>query len=200
MNPGLRKKRSLEDLEKIINRNADLTKYCYKCYIIKTRSSKHCIICDNCYDRFDHHCFWLNKCVAKRNYNLFLFFLFEAFLYLVSVLFINIYGLINLTEVIGNKDICNNYIIFGKFYFENLCKNIFNNDYKIIHIIINTILILIIFSFLIPEFMLLVLHVHVCCTNYREQKKSARTESISSASMMNEDDSILFISKSPSNA
>ena len=197
MNPGLRKKRSLEDLEKIINRNADLTKYCYKCYIIKTRRSKHCIICDNCYDRFDHHCFWINNCVAKRNYNLFLFFLFETFLYLVSVLFINIYGLINLEEVI-DIDICNNYIIFGKFYFENLCKNIFNNDYKIIHIIIDIILTLVIFSFLIPEFMLLVLHVHVCCTNYREQKKNNRIKSISSATMMNEDDSILFISKSPS--
>ena len=198
MNPGLRKKRSLEDLEKIINRNADLTKYCYKCYVIKTRSSKHCIICDNCYDKFDHHCFWINKCVAKRNYILFLFFLFETFIYLVSVLFINIYGLINLKEDINNKDICNNYIIFGRFIFERLCENIFNNDYKIVHLIINTLLTLIIFLFLIPEFMLLILHIHVCCTNYREQKKNTRTESISSTSMMNEDDSILFISKSSS--
>ena len=45
--PGLKKKKNLDDLKDLINKNSDLTKYCYKCFIKKTKTSKHCIFCDN---------------------------------------------------------------------------------------------------------------------------------------------------------
>ena len=77
------------------NDDLDLSKYCYKCFIEKTKISKHCIVCDKCYDDFDHHCYWINKCVAKNNYYLFISFLIITFFYLSFLLFMCILGLIN---------------------------------------------------------------------------------------------------------
>lgn len=61
-------KKGEDEVKNLVNKNIDLTKYCYKCFIKETRFSKHCIICDRCYDKFDHHCYWINKCVAKKLY------------------------------------------------------------------------------------------------------------------------------------
>ena len=55
IDPGVRRRRSLEELKSLLKNKVDLTKYCYKCFVLKTKTSKHCIICDCCYNNFDHH-------------------------------------------------------------------------------------------------------------------------------------------------
>ena len=131
--PGIVESKTLNDLEKILNKNVDLTKYCYKCYVERKKNTKHCIICNKCYSEFDHHCYWINQCVAEKNYNLFFFFLFETFLYLSYLLFICIFGLIHYCKFkspyifyfYGLKLKSNNYI-FSKL-----------GDHKYFHLIFN---------------------------------------------------------------
>ena len=183
--PGLKKKRLLVDLKDLINRNSDLTKYCYKCFIKKTKTSKHCIICDNCYEKFDHHCYWINQCVAKRNYSWFIFFLFEAAIYLLFILIICILSLIKINKYKLKKCIQNVFNLS-----ESICENVFKNK-SVIHLIINILLILIVLSFLIPELLLLLLHINVCLTNYRQEKKR-QTSAISASTSLLNDDSSLF--------
>jgi ankyrin repeat protein len=200
IDPGLRKKKNLFDLEKIVDKNNDLTKYCYKCFIQKTRNSKHCIICNNCYDDFDHHCFWINKCVAKNNYSIFLIFLFIVFIYLVLLLIIISYVLYNINNLFSTEikdiDYCESFFIF----YESICKFLFEKEkekekfkFRLVHLILNILLIVIILGFLIPESLLLGLHLHVCCTNYREQKRRRQNSStFSSTSEMSEDANALI--------
>ena len=164
--PGIVESKTLNDLEKILNKNIDLTKYCYKCYVERKKNTKHCIICNKCYSEFDHHCYWINQCVAEKNYNLFFFFLFETFLYLSYLLFICIFGLIHYCKFkspyifyfYGLKLKSNNYI-FSKL-----------GDHKYFHLILNILMIVIVLFFLIPEFLLLILHIHVYCSNYKLKK------------------------------
>ena len=201
INPGVKMKNNLNELKDLLlNKNADLTKFCYKCFIKKTRTSKHCIICDNCYDKFDHHCYWINKCVAKRNYKIFIFFLFEAAIYLLIILVITGLSLFKINFLNSNsfdkKNLCNQYIKLNLGFLENICEKVFNNKY-ILHFILNILLILIILSFLIPEFLLLILHIRVICTNYREER-NRRATSFSTASLINEDDSSILVSNSTS--
>ncbi len=194
--PGLRGKNNLHDLEKVIDENKDLTKYCYKCYIEKTRTSKHCIICDNCYEDFDHHCFWINKCVAKNNYCYFLTFLYIAFIYLAIFLLITILTLIEIF-FIHDKGYCdNNYFLLNGFY-ESICKFFLKDSYFFYIRIINILLMIFILCFIIPESFLLYLHMHVCCSNYREEKRQRRNRrqhpsAFSASSMLSEDDNALL--------
>ena len=194
-NPGIKPKKDLEFLKSLIDNNKDLTKYCYKCFVRKTRNSKHCIICDNCYEKFDHHCFWINKCVAKKNYRWFFIFLFESVFYLifiVSIAIINLIKMINLKksdDKYSIKIFCEEFYITK--YFSDKCQKSFD-DNLIAPIIINIILMLAILFFLIPEFLLLILHIHVCCSNYKRKKYRTTTAStLSSVSLMNSNDSFI---------
>ncbi len=189
IDPGKLKSNTLNTLKKFIDNGEDLTKYCYKCFIKKTSTSKHCIICDNCYKDFDHHCYWINKCVAGRNYNLFLCFLFETFLYLLIVLYISILGLIHNFK---DPKQPNNYIFnfYGlHFYSSNFITKQFKNIEETISIILNILLILINLSFLIPEALLLILHIHVYFSNYKFKKnkeKRSISNSLIEASIMSD--------------
>ena len=197
--PGLQKKNNLDFLENLINKNIDLTKYCYKCFIKKTRTSKHCIVCDRCYEKFDHHCYWINKCVAKNNFPIFLFFLFETTLYLTITLVINILSLININAVNNENFITDSCKKKSWNFFSFACKQLFSIKGKfIIHLILNILLILLILSFLIPEFLLLILHIKVFCSNYKEEKYRNTTSSFSTTSLINEDDNSLLLSNSSS--
>ena len=202
IDPGVKMKNNLDGLKELIfDGKTDLTKYCYKCFIKKTRTSKHCIICDNCYDKFDHHCYWINKCVAKRNYKFFIIFLFEAAVYLIIILAITVLSLIKINKLNSSsyekEKLCKNYIKLNFDFLQDSCKIIFNKNNFIIHLSLNILLILIILSFLIPEFLLLILHMHVIFTNYREEK-NRRATSFSTASLLNEDDSSILVSNSTS--
>ena len=202
INPGLKAKKDLKYLEELINNNKDLTKYCYKCFIKKTSTSKHCIICNRCYDNFDHHCFWINKCVAKRNYPLFIIFLFEVAFYLITILTITILSLVKMFQNLNNKlktqDLCKKYNYFQLDYFDNICQFIFKDTIFLIHLILNISLILIILFFLIPEILLLILHIHVLCTNYKEEKNNRNNESFSTNTLLNEGDNSLLPSNNTS--
>ena len=184
--PGEKKKNDLKELKKLLENELDenkkgddlnLAKYCYKCFIKKEKYSKHCIVCDKCYDDFDHHCYWINKCVAKKNYNLFISFLFITFFYLCFVLIIDILGFYNYFKKI-KPNIKYSFV----FSFINLeyPKNILgdNNLYALLASIISLLLINLIF--LIPVFLLLILHLKVCCSNLKIQRN------ISSSSINNE--------------
>lgn len=191
IDPGMIEKKGEDEVQNLLKKNIDLTKYCYKCFIKKTRYSKHCIICDRCYDRFDHHCYWINKCVAKKNYNYFLMFLFEVFLYLSFILVTSIFGVINFNDENDFKHIENNlkFCIYN-FLFKKL--SIFGN--KILHLVLNVILSLIILSFLIPECLLLMFNVYVCCSNYRTEKTRRDTTSFSTTTFGDGNDNSLLIS------
>ena len=164
INPGLIEPKHEKDLKALINKGIDINKYCYECFIKKSIDIKHCIICHKCYEKFDHHCYWINKCVAKNNYSVFIGFLVETFFYLLIVLFISILALIHL--IAGNDGETYVYNIFTEFTF----KSNFLWDNKFYYYILNILLIVIDLFFLIPETLLLILHLHICCTNYREKK------------------------------
>ena len=174
--PGVIPGESIQKLEKLLEGNEDLIKYCYKCFVKKTRYSKHCIICNKCYDNFDHHCYWINKCVAGNNYNLFLIFLFETFLYLAFVLVISIFGLIKSFKVENGKNHIF-YFFFINLYNENKISRIIPNQ-KYLNITLSIIMIVIVLFFLIPETLLLLLHINVYCSNYKQNrhKKNKRKD------------------------
>ena len=177
--PGEMKKNDLKELEKLLdnelneNKKGDdlnLAKYCYKCYIEKKNYSKHCIVCDRFYKDFDHHCYWINKCVAKNNYNIFISFLFITFFYLCFVLIIDGLGFYNYFNIEEEK----NYIF--EFYFINLKypRNILPGDNNKISLLVSIIILLIInLLFLIPVFLLLILHLKVCCSNLKLQRRAS---------------------------
>ena len=152
VDPGIKRKKTLDELQGLLNRNVDLSKYCYKCFVKKTRNSKHCIICDCCYEKFDHHCYWINKCVAKRNFFLFIIFLFETAFYLLIMLIICVLSILKikfLNEEDFKADIfCNKFNYLNIEFFQEKCELWFTIKIKfIIHIIINILLMIIILIF-----------------------------------------------------
>ena len=170
-------------LEKEINEDKkekddlDLAKYCYKCFVEKTKDSKHCIVCEKCYEDFDHHCYWINKCVAKKNYYFFILFLFITFFYLSSLLFLCIRGIIKYNTIPVTQY---NFFLFS-YKLISIEKNIFNSifgDNGYFHLILIILLLLINITFLLPEFLLLILHLNVCCNNLKVKKKKGRESSI----------------------
>lgn len=167
MDPGVIRAKSLTYLDKKIDKGAELNKYCYECYVEKTKDSRHCFICHKCYDNFDHHCYWINKCVAKNNYRIFISFLCETFIYLLLVLAIGILGLVHLIKDNNDKYIYNSSIGF------TLESDCICGD-KIFYYMLNIILIVMDLFFLIPETLLLILHLNIYCTNYRENKKKIK--------------------------
>ena len=185
--PGIIQPEPEKKLEKLLNENKNLIKYCYKCFVLKTKNSKHCIICNKCYDNFDHHCYWINKCVAGRNYLLFLFFLIETFLYLGIVLVIAILGLIHSFK--GDVHIFH----FFKYNLpsQNAITKYVTNQ-KVMNIALSVIMIMINLFFLIPETLLLILHIKVYSSNYKEirnsqkNKKRKKNPTLIETSLMND--------------
>jgi len=97
--PGtLKKKEKLSlNLEK-----ENLFSFCPFCKVKKTQLSKHCIICNSCVDGFDHHCYWVNNCIGKKNYTLFLLFLFLVLLNISLNIGISILGNITIIKAFSS--------------------------------------------------------------------------------------------------
>lgn len=51
-------------------------KYCRFCQHNVYLHSRHCAICDKCIDYYDHHCVYLNTCIGRKNYKLFIAFIY----------------------------------------------------------------------------------------------------------------------------
>ena len=94
MDPGKIPAKDISFVKQLIEKNEDLTKYCYKCFIKKEKDTIHCIICNKCFSNFGHHCYCINNCIANNNYCLFVVFLFETVVILLFILLMSILGLI----------------------------------------------------------------------------------------------------------
>ena len=168
LDPGVIPANNDAFLNGLIEQNKDLTNYCYKCFVKKERNNKHCVICHKCYKDFDHHCFWINKCVAKNNYNLFIIFLFECFIYLCITFLISILGLIKIISIkfeINEENIKN--IIYPE---EMISKYIFKEQLKYVHFGLNIFLMLLTLFFLIQEGILIFLHCNLAFSNKKIKK------------------------------
>ena len=197
IDPGVKRKRTLEDLKNSLRKNVDLTKCCYKCFILKTKTSKHCIVCDCCYEKFDHHCFWINKCVAKNNFVLFIIFLFLTSIYLSVGFIIVILGLINIgllnEDDFDVENFCKVHLWLRYFKSNEICETLYDDEF-VIHLVFNIILTLINIIFLIPECFLLFLHINVimkkCKKNKIDKKDKFR---ISESTLINDNDNSFHI-------
>ena len=165
-NPGEIHGINLEKLDEIIDKGENLNNYCPKCLVKKKRNSEHCIVCNKCYDDFDHHCYWINNCVAKRNYSIFILFLFIALILLLIILSSGIFGLI--------------YGIRDGFNVTNNFLRVIFFDKSLMNIILNIGLIVLNLSFLIPEMMLVILHMYVISYNKKHRKRNnSRSKTLS---------------------
>ena len=63
--------------EQVFNGQRIKLKYCRSCFILRPPGSSHCNECNLCVENFDHHCPWLGTCIGKKNYKLFLGFLYN---------------------------------------------------------------------------------------------------------------------------
>ena len=50
-------------------------KFCKTCSLLRPPRASHCPVCGVCVERFDHHCPWVGTCIGKKNYALFVTFL-----------------------------------------------------------------------------------------------------------------------------
>ena len=166
----------------MIKKGENLNQYCYECYIEKSEERNHCIICHRCYENFDHHCFWINKCIAKNNYCIFLCFLIEAFLYLAVALGIGILGIIHLIK--GNNG--EKYIYYNSFIKFTFRSDFLFHNYKYYYAL-NIILISLNVFFLIPETLLLILHLHIYLSDYRAKKIAKQKNRAIGISLMKEE-------------
>ena len=162
MDPGEIPAKDISFVKQLIEKNEDLTKYCYKCFIKKEKDTIHCIICNKCFSNFDHHCYCINNCIANNNYSLFILFLFEIVVLLLFILLMSILGLI---AAFNNR--------INNIYNLEFLKSILNNNSTLIkgvHIGSNIFLIILALFFLIPVAILMVLHMQRYCTEFKEKK------------------------------
>lgn len=190
MNPGRPKKKlTIENIKQLMKKKEvkiNLFKYCPKCFVRRAKNLRHCVICDQCCEQFDHHCYWINNCVGKSNYNYFISFLFLSFFDVLYILIICIFsffvGRINegTSEIRKNckENIWNSFVDFQKF---PECLIITNK--KSIQIILNIVLLLSDLFFLVPQSMLIIIHLKNILE--KNKKKKGRTSTVISAS--NED-------------
>lgn len=65
--------------EQVYNSSIIRLKSCRTCWIVRPPKTSHCSLCNLCVEGFDHHCPWVGTCIGKRNYKLFLLFIFSLF-------------------------------------------------------------------------------------------------------------------------
>lgn len=73
INPGF----PVNNIDNILNGDLkDNYNYCDICKVYSSYDNKvfHCKFCDICIEGFDHHCPWTGKCIGKKNFKSFVFF------------------------------------------------------------------------------------------------------------------------------
>ncbi|XP_054577304.1 probable palmitoyltransferase ZDHHC11B [Eptesicus fuscus] len=65
--------------------------YCCLCGVTVSEKAKHCRACNKCIAGFDHHCKWLNNCIGSRNYGWFFSSLASASAWLLCVVSVLLY-------------------------------------------------------------------------------------------------------------
>ena len=70
-------------IEVPINSTLVRLKYCQACklhsgLLVRPPRASHCSDCGLCVEKFDHHCPWVGKCIGKKNYRVYLGFLFST--------------------------------------------------------------------------------------------------------------------------
>ena len=171
---------SMNYLKDLFSKNKitiNLFEYCPKCLVKISKTTKHCVICDECCEGFDHHCYWVNNCVGKNNYNYFISFLVFAFLDMINLLFISIYSIYSLFKYDNEsensaediRENCRNNLFNSfanfTFFFECFYFDIFG-----LKLTFNVFLILSILFFLIPEVLLLCLHLKNAMKKLKQKK------------------------------
>ena len=130
---------------KLLEEGKDINDYCTKCKIKKENHTVHCFICQQCIEDFDHHCYWINKCVGKKNYCLFISFLF--------------YNLINFSYYI--------YIDFHTFFKKN-------KKHKTLSLIFSIINLCIIIFFALLIFLLIFINLRNAIYNKKLKKQEKK--------------------------
>lgn len=80
-------------------------KYCLPCnfysgLIVRPPRTSHCSDCGLCVEKFDHHCPWVGTCIGKKNYRVYLAFLFST----TSLIVFNLlFAILQLIEIVKAK-------------------------------------------------------------------------------------------------
>ena len=176
MDPGRPKKcLSWDIIEQIFKQKEvklNLIKYCPKCLVKKGKTLKHCVTCDQCCEEFDHHCYWVNNCIGKYNYKYFIEFLFLSSFNVFWVLIICIVSLF-CGKFDENKKKCPDDLFnsFQDFQIFPICLLISNS--RTIKTVFSISLLSYDLFFLIPQFLLILVHIHNI--NEKNKKKKRRS-------------------------
>ncbi|WAQ86165.1 hypothetical protein PtA15_6A797 [Puccinia triticina] len=88
-------------------------KWCRRCRTYRPPRASHCRICDYCVQQSDHHCTFLNNCIGRKNYFVFLVFLFTTAVAMLSTMAISICHLALIPDRAANPDAIGNYVVIG---------------------------------------------------------------------------------------
>ena len=183
INPGRPKKvftiNHIKQIMRLKEVKINLFKYCPTCLVRRTKNLRHCVICDECCEGFDHHCYWVNNCIGKNNYKCFIVFLFISFFDIVYIMIICIFSFfvgklndnINLSDI---REECKGNYLKSLGGFLNFPNCIFFCDNYSIKIILNIILLLCDLFFLIPQFLLILIHSKNIYKKIKKERESTR--------------------------
>ena len=108
IDPSVKRIKNIDDSDKtfleLAELGEDISLYCPKCKAKREENSFHCIICDKCIGHYHHHCFWVNNCVGRKNFLIFILFVF--FMTVFAVQF-SLFGLLSIIYSGNNVDWCN---------------------------------------------------------------------------------------------
>ena len=153
-----------KNLSKLYERNENI---CIKCGIIKSSSTKHCLICDRCVENWDHHCYWLNTCISNKNFCKFKLFLYFTFIFLITNLLFYIYSVY---LILSAKD-----LFFQEIFNVEVGSEVY---YLVLDLLISALIVLIIFIFYSLIFLNFPFVIYYCKMNINISKLEENIESL----------------------